>query len=382
MRDISISRLQTFTYTLKIFCGGALQITLQNPKNYCLSGPLNRLNAILSLLHPPRPLQEPLCDRDCDWKALFRPISHIHTQVGVVNRLVLNHLGSSTARLWCCLCLPLNQQKGRQTTQAHLPYASIVPSAASDVETVILEIMAVVSVEGRCQGCEKHKAENTVWNCHAPIWALHFSMCGSRPLHESGRAPNDTDTHKELKWTKSDSKVTRADWPQSDLKLTQKWLQTPFSSHFWATFESLPRESLLSHLNSFQVLIQLGARPILDSRSLRACVCVCVSVGYTCANCGFAGISVPSLEEQKSKQQNPVNVGGGPSSLVGKKIDVNSDRSSRCLFGHCRALPRWTQVPIFSMKKVHSIAIAEWVICSKVKHQLRGVHPHFCTLYA
>ena len=233
-------------------------------KNYCLSGPLNRLNAILSLLHPPRPLQEPLCDRDCDWKALFRPISHIHTQVGVVNRLVLNHLGRSTARLWCCLCLPLNQQKGRQTTQAPLPYASIALSAASDVETVTLEkqfglwqlliiclLMAIVSVEGRCQGCEKHSLENTVGNCHAPIWTLHFSICGSRPLRERGRAPNYTDTHKELKWTKSDSKVTRAGWPQSDLKLTQKWLQTPCSSHFWATFESLPRESLSSHLNSF-----------------------------------------------------------------------------------------------------------------------------------
>ena len=121
-------------------CSGKMFfLALHCIKNYCLSGPLNRLNAILSLLHPPRPLQEPLCDRDCDWKALCRPISHIHTQVGVVNRLVLNHLGSSTARFWCCLCLPLNQQKGRQTTQAHLPYGSIALSATSDVETVTLE---------------------------------------------------------------------------------------------------------------------------------------------------------------------------------------------------------------------------------------------------
>ena len=27
----------------------------------------------------------------------------MRTQVGVLNRLVLNHLGSSTARLWCCI---------------------------------------------------------------------------------------------------------------------------------------------------------------------------------------------------------------------------------------------------------------------------------------
>ena len=52
-----------------------------------LSGPLNRSNAILSLLRP-LDAMGPLCDRECDWEALPR----IHTQVGVLNHLVLNHL--------------------------------------------------------------------------------------------------------------------------------------------------------------------------------------------------------------------------------------------------------------------------------------------------
>ena len=41
-----------------------------------LSGPLNRLNAILSLLHPLDRYRTPLCDSECDWEALSRPISH------------------------------------------------------------------------------------------------------------------------------------------------------------------------------------------------------------------------------------------------------------------------------------------------------------------
>ena len=28
---------------------------------------------------PARPLEDPLCDRECDWEALSRPISHPHT---------------------------------------------------------------------------------------------------------------------------------------------------------------------------------------------------------------------------------------------------------------------------------------------------------------
>ena len=60
-----------------------------------LSGPLNRLNAILSLLQPLDRYRTPLCDRECDWDA---PISHPKTEVVVLNRLVLNRLAGSTAR--------------------------------------------------------------------------------------------------------------------------------------------------------------------------------------------------------------------------------------------------------------------------------------------
>ena len=38
------------------------------------------------------------CDRECDWEA-YLALSCIHTQVGLLNHLALNHLGSSTARL-------------------------------------------------------------------------------------------------------------------------------------------------------------------------------------------------------------------------------------------------------------------------------------------
>ena len=72
---------------------------------------------------------------------------------------------------------------------------------------------------------------------------LHVALWSRRP-------PNSTETQKELKWPKSDSKVTRPDRPQSDPKVTQKWLRT----HFCVIFESLsshsgvgPRESFLSH---------------------------------------------------------------------------------------------------------------------------------------
>ena len=99
----------------------------------------------------------------------------------------------------------------------------------------------------------------------------------------SGRAPNSTEPQKELKWPKSDSKVTQADRPQSDLKVTQKWLRTLFLSHFWVTFESLgvtlrwdlgvTFESLLGHFNSFCGSVELGARPLLKTRwGLKGCL--------------------------------------------------------------------------------------------------------------
>ena len=59
-----------------------------------LSGPLNRLNAILSLLQPLDRYRNP----SAIGSAIGRPLSRIQTHVGVLNRLVLNRLGGSTAR--------------------------------------------------------------------------------------------------------------------------------------------------------------------------------------------------------------------------------------------------------------------------------------------
>ena len=62
-----------------------------------LSGPLNRLDAILSLLHPLNRYRTPSSIGSAvgrPYLALFR----IHAQVGVLNRLVLNRLKGSTAR--------------------------------------------------------------------------------------------------------------------------------------------------------------------------------------------------------------------------------------------------------------------------------------------
>ena len=65
---------------------------------WCLSGPLNRLNAILSLLHP---LDRYRIRSARIGSAIGRPylaLSRVQKQVGVLNRLVLNRLGGSTAR--------------------------------------------------------------------------------------------------------------------------------------------------------------------------------------------------------------------------------------------------------------------------------------------
>ena len=86
-----------------------------------LSGPLNRLNAILSqsLLHPLDRYRTPLCDRS----AIGRPylaLSRIPTEVGVLNRLVLNRLGGSTACYSGATVskTPLKQVRNKNTTGA------------------------------------------------------------------------------------------------------------------------------------------------------------------------------------------------------------------------------------------------------------------------
>ena len=62
-----------------------------------LSGPLNRLNAILSLLQPLDSYRAP----SAIGSAIGRPylaLSRFHAQVGALNRLVLNRFRGSTAR--------------------------------------------------------------------------------------------------------------------------------------------------------------------------------------------------------------------------------------------------------------------------------------------
>ena len=62
-------------------------------KTCALSGPLNRLNAILSLLHPLDRYRTASAIGSAIGRPLSRPISHPNTVVGVLNRLVLNRLG-------------------------------------------------------------------------------------------------------------------------------------------------------------------------------------------------------------------------------------------------------------------------------------------------
>ena len=77
---------------------GTPTLNLQG-KTKNLSGPLNRLNATPSLLQPLDRYRTPFAIGI----AIGRPhlaLSRIHVQVGVLNRLVLNRLGGSTARQW------------------------------------------------------------------------------------------------------------------------------------------------------------------------------------------------------------------------------------------------------------------------------------------
>ena len=57
----------------------------------------------------------------------------------------------------------------------------------------------------------------------------------------SGRPPNYAGTQKELKWPKSDSKVTpgsHTTMTPSDSKVIQKWLENGVRNHFWVNFGS------------------------------------------------------------------------------------------------------------------------------------------------
>ena len=63
----------------------------------CLSGPLDRLKAILSLLQPLDRYRAPSAIGNAIG-SLYLALSRFHAQVGTLNRLVLNRLGASTAR--------------------------------------------------------------------------------------------------------------------------------------------------------------------------------------------------------------------------------------------------------------------------------------------
>ena len=63
-----------------------------------LSGPLDRLNAILSLLQPLDRYRAPSAIGSAIGEAPISPYLASPAQVGVLNRLALNRLGGSTAR--------------------------------------------------------------------------------------------------------------------------------------------------------------------------------------------------------------------------------------------------------------------------------------------
>ena len=73
------------------------QLSMSGLGSLPLSGPLNRLNAILSLLQS----LDRYRTHSAIGNAIGRPylaLSRIHAQVGFLNRLVLNRVGGSTAR--------------------------------------------------------------------------------------------------------------------------------------------------------------------------------------------------------------------------------------------------------------------------------------------
>ena len=81
----------------------ALSVRIMNNSRK-LSGTLDRLTAILSLLQPLDRYRTPSAIESAIG-SLSRPISLPRTVVGVLNRLVLNCLGGSTARWWHYYCL-------------------------------------------------------------------------------------------------------------------------------------------------------------------------------------------------------------------------------------------------------------------------------------
>ena len=101
---------------------------------------------------------------------------------------------------------------------------------------------------GCCRGRKTNTSYIVKWACSGKIqtgasqtrgWPERHQLGQKGPFRDNLCSSPVSETQKELKWPKIDSKVTRADRAQSDPKLTQKWLRTPFLSHLWVTFGSL-----------------------------------------------------------------------------------------------------------------------------------------------
>ena len=100
----------------------------------------------------------------------------------------------------------------------------------------------MVYTQTHLANCNKQR----IWQSQALDLVLLLLPAGRRAspplkMHQKQRivkwaCSKSTETQKELYWPKTDSKVTPADRSQSDLRVTQKWIQTPLLSHFWVTF--------------------------------------------------------------------------------------------------------------------------------------------------
>ena len=88
---------------------------LRNDVKTGSSGPLNRLNAILSLLHPLDPYGTPAAiESAIEIGRAYLALSRIYTQVGVLNRLVLNHLGSQPRNCGATVSKAIVKQAAKQ----------------------------------------------------------------------------------------------------------------------------------------------------------------------------------------------------------------------------------------------------------------------------
>ena len=183
---------------------------------------------------PPRPwnsskktLKIPLTSTP--YKELKKYLTNPKHNVSSIFRRVLGFLFKGTKRVL--------RQQGLYPLWVAVPKTCLCPGFALYLYCVLAERS---SLKTRRIGADPIKVTLVNWK-NLKLW--------------SGRAPNSTETQKELEWPKSDSQVTPADRPQSNLKLTQKWLKNDSNMGSGVSFESLlgcfgvrpSAESLLSH---------------------------------------------------------------------------------------------------------------------------------------